>query len=229
MGNLIFWPLTLLFFCFLTPDQSKKSTKFIISPSKTGQIYRGISKRVQGFGGNKRRGPCFWCTKKRNTSRTVNESHNLGCQLFAVSNFGFGVLRVEPLAEIIGLKVRKFDNYILVVSQLLTKCTRVEFSQTCLRHLFVTATPFRRKKQMGFKPVLQNWKSLSGASFRDKKNHWRIPVHPVCQTARPITTQWDFRGQTTWFTCAVSHFGRGFLPQATEEFTARWGHKGAPS
>lgn len=174
---------------FLTPDlvvfvvfwpviKVKKINKIHPSPSKTGQIHRGISKRVQGFWREQTTmWPCFWWTKKKTHPEKWTNPTIWAVNFLLSRIFCFGFLRVQPLAEIIGLKVRKFANYILV-SQLLTKCTRVEFSQTCLRPLFCYYHPISKKKRMASNLFCKTENHFPELLFATKKTTGGFPFTP---------------------------------------------------
>lgn len=216
------WFFDLVVFLFSDPWSRLKNQQNHHSPSKTRQIHPGISKRSRFWREQTTRVSFSGDKKKTHPEQWTNPT--ICCQLCCLE-FLFWVSTSRAPCRKNNFEGWKICQVLVVLYLNCWQSAPVwNFLKPVLGPFFYYHPIFKKRNewlQTCFAKVKNHCPELLFAPvFRPNKNHWRIPVHPVCQTARPITTQWDFRGQTTWFTCEVSHFRKGFLPQATEEFTA---------
>lgn len=136
-------PLTLF---LLTPDQGKKSTKYIIHLQTVSDP--SIAKR-SSFWREQIQRPCFGDKKKH----PEKWSRIPPTWLSRILPLGFCQRICSFHTQFEGWKTCQ-----LLVSQLLTNknaTTAVYFSQTCLRPLFFTTTPIFEKKTNGLQNLLK--------------------------------------------------------------------------
>lgn len=130
MENLIF---DLVVFLFFDPWSRLKNQQNHHSPSKTRQIHPGISKRSRFWREQTTRVSFSGDKKKTHPEQWTNPT--ICCQLCCLEFLFWVSTSRAPCRK------NNFEGWkicqVLVVSQLLTKCTSVEFSQTCLRPLFL--------------------------------------------------------------------------------------------
>ena len=158
MENLIFWPCC--FFVFWPLIKIKKSTKSSFTFKNSSDPSRHIQ-TLKVLEGTNDEGIFFRWQKKTHPEQWTNPT--ICCQLCCLEFLFWVSTSRAPCRK------NNFEGWkicqVLVVSQLLTKCTSVEFSQTCLRPLFLLPPHFEEKNKWASNLFCKTQKSLSGASF----------------------------------------------------------------
>ena len=165
----------------LTPDQGKKISKFILHLQKLVRYIEAYPNASKVFGGKQTTRTMFFrCTKKKKKNIPNSEGiPQFGLSTFCcLEFFVLGFLRVEPLAEIISLKVRKLANYILVVSQCWQSAPAWNFLKPVLGPFLLLPPHFEEKNKWASNLFCKTENHFPELLFATKKTTGGFPFTP---------------------------------------------------